>query len=208
MNKYMLADFIKELNQYDIDRFMRYYDVTEAELPKVLSLKDEYRLLDTELEQSFQMYMLMRDYQTNADESFYLVDNWHNEAEWKDVMATAEALDLGIEDINDDDVEEYLSTGGSDEIDTSLGNTIYHWDNIAKAYVIWIALDNGSNIQQYKNVPRDMVQAMKSADSSGQYYNDYLRGNESYEGCGCKANVCEASDLAQIPRKYIDKFNL
>lgn len=133
----------------------------------------------------------------------YLESNF-SPAEWPDVMATAEALDMGIEDVTDDDVEEYLSTGGSDEIETSMGNAIFKWDNVAKAYVLYIALDGG--IQQYKNIPRDMIQDMKSADSFGSYYNDNLRNNDSYEGCGCKANPCDEADLAQIPSKYKELF--
>jgi len=139
----------------------------------------------------------------SQSEKDYLEANY-DQSEWPDVMATAEALDIGIEDVADDDVEEFLSTGGAEEMTTSMGNAIFKWDNIAKAYVIYFALEGG--IQQYKNVPRDMIIAMKSAESIGQYYNDNLRGNESYEGCGCKPNPCEDTDLAQIPSRFRSLF--
>ena len=147
---------------------------------------------------------LIDTYGVSKEEAVYMADNWDNDAEWNDVMDAAQNLELPITDITDDEVEEYQQTGGADEIETSMGNVIFKWDNIAKAYVIYLALDGG--VQQYKNVPRDMVKSMKDSDSFGSYYNDNLRGNDSYEGCGCKANPCDDADLAQIPSKFRSLF--
>lgn len=183
MKKYMVADLVKELRQNEIEDLIRQ------------GFNDD---------QIQQINYLMDNYGVSEEEAIYLVENWDNEAEWNDVMDTAQNLELPLTQVTDDDVEEYQETGGTDEIETSMGNAIFKWDNVAKAYVLYIALDGG--IQQYKNIPRDMIKDMKSAQSFGTYYNDNLRGNESYEGCGCKPNPCEDADLAQIPSKFRSLF--
>ena len=147
---------------------------------------------------------LMDQYGLSEEEAAYLAENWNNDAEWNDVMDTAQNLEIPLTDVTDDDVEEYQATGLVDKIETTMGNALFRWDNVAKAYIIWLALEGG--IQQYKNVPRDIISNIQKADSFGSYYNDNLRGNESYEGCGCKANPCEEADLAQIPSKYRSLF--
>jgi hypothetical protein len=139
----------------------------------------------------------------------YLRENW-DESEWQDVMAAAEALEQGIEDTTDDDVEEYLSTGGQEEIETSMGNAFFKWDNIAKAYVLYMFLDMGqdskcSGVQIYNNITRDMILEMKNS-SFGEYYNDNLRKNTNYEGCGCEENCCEDADLDKAPSKFRSLF--
>lgn len=147
-------------------------------------------------------------YQMNDSEAERFVDNYPNESTWADVEATAEALDLDITDVEDDDVEEWLSTGGSDELETSMGNAVFKWDNITKTYVLYLALEPAANcngIQVYNNITREMILDMK-VGSLGSYYNDYLRGNESHEGCGCRQNCCESDDLDQIPSRYKDLF--
>jgi predicted AlkP superfamily phosphohydrolase/phosphomutase len=212
MKKFMVADLVKDLRSDLVKQYLNKYNLSQFDIKEINNISQEYYVDDLskidiqDLEYPFKMVYLMKteNYGLNSDESFYLVENWDNEAEWKDVMSTAEALELGIEDISDDDVEEYLSTGGTEELDTSMGNAIFKWDNVAKAYILYIALEGG--IQQYKNITRNMILAMKSADSIGSYYNDNLRKNDSYEGCGCKANPCEDADLAQIPSKFRSLF--
>ena len=146
----------------------------------------------------------------SQSERDYLEANY-DQSEWQDVMATAEALDMGIEDVTDDDVEEFLSTGGSEQIETSMGNAVFKWDNISKTYILYLALEPGQNSkcdgkQVYKNITRDMIQDMKSADSFGSFYNDKLRGNTSIEGCGCADNCCDDADFAEMPSKFRPLF--
>jgi len=181
----MVADMVKDIRSDKIKTYMDNYNLSEIDLKEVNDRSKEYY---------------------DDDEAFYLVDNWDNEAEWKDVMLTAEALEMGIEDVSDDDVEEYLSTGGQDEIVTSMGNVFFKWDNIAKAYVLYMFLDMGQDskcngIQVYNNITRDMILQMKSS-SFGEYYNENLRKNTSYEGCGCEDNCCEDADLDNAPQEF------
>lgn len=135
----------------------------------------------------------------SQSERDYLEANY-DQSEWQDVMATAEALDMGIEDVSDDDVEEFLSTGGADEIDTSMGKAIFKWDKATATYILFIIFDN--NISMYKGLSRDQVIQMKNADSFGSLYNDTLRENESYELCGCNPNPCSQEELDRIPSKF------
>jgi|688.fasta_scaffold565877_1 hypothetical protein len=214
MKKFMVADMVKDIRSDKIKTYMDNYNLSEIDLKEVNDRSKEYYddgILEIdlpELEYPFQIVYLMKpeNYDLNSDEAFYLVDNWDNEAEWKDVMLTAEALEMGIEDVSDDDVEEYLSTGGQDEIVTSMGNVFFKWDNIAKAYVLYMFLDMGQDskcngIQVYNNITRDMILQMKSS-SFGEYYNENLRKNTSYEGCGCEDNCCEDADLDNAPQEF------
>ena len=129
------------------------------------------------------------------DEAAYLVDNWKSQSDRDQVLLAAEDLGLNVQDISDDDVEAINEAGSTKgTIDTSMGIVKYIYNNQMKAYSILLLVDGNDLV--YNNLDPNMMNEMINADSFGTYYNDTLRGNESYEGCGCKANVCEPTDLA------------
>lgn len=183
MKKYMLADFAKELNQYDIDRFMRYYDVSEVELQEVLDIQKQYLILDNQIEQAFQMYYLKREYQVSLDEAECLKDHWHNEADWKLAIETAETLEIDICDVTDDDIEELQTIydlGGSKgntytELTSSLGKAFIY---IAKGY-FFLAIFNDGNPANYP-ISQDEAYALYNAESLGTYFNNNMRNSDKY----------------------------
>ena len=125
----------------------------------------------------------------------YLVDNWSSEADRDQVLQAAEDLGLDPQYISDDDVENINSAGSAKgTIDTSMGIVKYIYDHKALAYTILLLVDGEPLV--YKDLEPNLMNEMRTVESFGSYYNDNLRGNESYEGCGCKANVCEDTDLA------------
>jgi hypothetical protein len=125
----------------------------------------------------------------------YLVDNWRSEADRDQILQVAEDLDADPQDISDNDVENINSAGSTKgTIETSMGIVKYIYDHKALAYTILLLVDGEPLV--YKDLEPNIMNEMRAAESFGSYYNDNLRENESYEGCGCKANVCEDTDLA------------
>lgn len=207
----MIADLVKDLRSDSIVKYMEKYKISEMELDEVDSRSKEYFVsgLDnislSELEKPFQIIYLEKEYQINSDEAFYLTDNWDSEAEWRDVMTTAEALNAGIEDIDDDDVENYMSMGGKakGELESSVGLIQWLYDNKLKAYLILMIINDRPIM--YKVSP-DMMKDWRNSESMGEYYNSYIRGNSDIEdpnhSCGCGPNPCEQGQVDQYKAKY------
>ena len=134
---------------------------------------------------------------SNVDENVaaYLVDNWSSKADRDQVLQAAEDLGLDPQDISDDDVEAINEAGSpKGTIETSMGTVKYIYNHKTLAYSILLLVEGNPLV--YNNIEPDMMNEMINADSFGSYYNESLRDNDSYEGCGCKANVCEDTDLA------------
>ena len=128
----------------------------------------------------------------------YLVDNWSSEADRDQVIQTAE--DLGVEplDVSDDDVEAINSGGGAKgEIESSSGPIRYKYI-LGIGYMVHLVL-NGKDIM-YQNIDPQTMSDWINADSAGNYYLDNIRSNvrDDQELCGCNANLCEPTDIAQI----------
>jgi len=134
---------------------------------------------------------------SNVDEqtAAYLVDNWSSEADRDQVLQIAEDLSVDPQEISDDDVENINLAGDPKGlIDSSMGIIKYIYSHKAQAYSILLFV-NGNPLM-YNNIEPYMMNEMINAESFGSHYNDNLRGNDLYEGCGCKANVCDSTDLA------------
>ena len=130
----------------------------------------------------------------NYDDATYLVDNWKSEADRDQVILCAEANDVEIQDIGDNDIEAINEAGGVKGIlDSSIGIVKYIYNHKMLAYSILLLLDGKPLV--YNNIEPNIMNEMINTDSVGSYYNDNLRGNTSYEGCGCKENSCEPTDL-------------
>jgi hypothetical protein len=134
---------------------------------------------------------------SNVDEavSAYLVDNWSSETDRDQVLQAAEDLGLDPQDISDNDVEAINEAGSAKgSIDTSMGIVKYIYNHPIQAYSILLLID-GVELM-YNNIDPNMMKQMINAESAGIYYNENLRKNDSFEGCGCKANPCEDTDTA------------
>jgi hypothetical protein len=215
MKKYMIADMVKDLRSDSIKRYIKLYKISESEIREVDDRSKEYFLygLDevqmSDLEKPFQIIYLEKEYQINSDEAFYLTDNWDSEAEWRDVMTTAEALNAGIEDIDDDDVENYMSMGGEakGELESSVGLIQWLYDNKLKVFIVYLLLDG--NKRMLYSLNKDQMNDWKDSDSMGEYYNMYIRSNPELEqddlndiACGCQENLCDPEDIASFKAKY------
>jgi hypothetical protein len=132
------------------------------------------------------------EFDLNDANAEIFVNDYPNEADWPQVANAADALNLDIMDISPDDVENINSAGSAKgSIDTSMGIVKYIYDHKLQTYTILLLLDREL---VYKNITPDMMNDMINADSFGSYYNDELRENEDYEGCGCNDNLCEVTD--------------
>jgi len=137
-----------------------------------------------------------------------LVKEAENEADAAIRAEVAESLGLEPGDVDDDDVENYLSMGGckGDE-ESSIGPIQWIYDNTTKAYVIYMVLETfkGPRDVMYKIDP-DMLREWKNSDSMGEYYNKFIRGNEAIEdpkfSCGCGPNPCEPGQVDTFKARY------
>ena len=133
------------------------------------------------------------EFDLNDANAAIFVNDYPNESDWPQVVNAADALNLDIMDISPDDVERINSAGSAKGlIDTSMGIVKYIYNHPLQTYSLLLVLDREL---VYNNIEPDMMNDMINAESFGSYYNDNLRNNESYEGCGCKENVCEFTDL-------------
>ncbi len=141
-------------------------------------------------------------------ESKYLLENWSNEADHDLVILTAESLDVGIEDIQDEDVENYLEMGGAKgEIESSSGIIQWIYDNTLKAYIVLLMIEENALMYLIDN---NMMKEWIDSDSAGSYYNENIRGNKDIESqgessgvpCGCGPNPCDQAKVDQFNTRY------
>lgn len=162
--------------------------------------------------QAKDILFLIEKYDVNVSEALHLTENWDTEAEWRDVMETAEALGIGIEDVEDDDVENVMDGAGSKgEDNSSIGIIQWFYDNTLKAYIVYIALTDNSNPKKNPTdvlyrIPPDTMKEWMGSNSMGEYYNNNIRSNVSLEdpsiSCGCGPNPCEPSQIDQFNTQY------
>ena len=178
MKKYMIADLIKQ--SYDEFRDQRNEDIL-AEMDR-----------------------------SDVDEptAAYLVDNYPNEADRDQVLQVAEALGLEPQDVEDDDVENYMEMGGAKgEIESSSGIIQWIYDNTLKAYVVLMMIEENALMYLIDN---NMMKEWINSDSAGVYYNNNICGNSDIESqgessevpCGCGPNPCEQGKIDQFNSRY------
>lgn len=195
MKKVMIADLIKQ--SYDefkdsrdlaILDLLNQFNITEDDATKIV---DNYNDPDTQ----YLIAKAMEEFDLNLGNAEIFVDDYPNESDWAQVADAAEALGVDITDITPDDVEAMNDGGGAKGmIDSSMGIIKYIYNHKAQAYSILLLVDG--NPLMYNNIKPYMMNEMINAESFGSHYNDNLRGNDLYEGCGCKANFCDSTDLA------------
>jgi hypothetical protein len=195
MKKFLLSDIKKALDEEDareISRISRQYSV--------------------DINQARDMYNLTNDQDVTEDEAFYLTENWDGDPEWRDVIDTAFLLDTDIESIGDDDVENVMSgVGSKGEFDSDVGIVQWVYDNTIKAYLIYMALTNNSNLDSspqevlYRLDP-EMMAVWQESSSKGLYYNNNIRGNTAIEdpelSCGCSPEPCSPEQLEGFKTQY------
>ena len=137
-----------------------------------------------------------------------LVKELENEADSAQREEVAESLGVEPGDVNDDDVENYLSMGGNKGVmESSIGPIQWIYDNTLKAYIIYLVLETAKGPRDIiYRLDRDMMKQWKDSSSIGEHYNNIIRGNESIEdprtSCGCGPNPCEPGQIDQFKNKY------
>jgi hypothetical protein len=203
MKKFMVADLVKDLKQDQINSLLRDYNITRSDAEYIV---DNYR--DTNIQDL--IAKAMDEYGLNMRNAEEFVKNYPNESAWADVEEVAESLGVDITDVEDDDVENYMSMGGNKgELPSSVSKEPIRWiyDNILKAYIIYMVLETskGPTDIMYKLSP-EMMKDWKDSDSFGEYYNTFIKGNEDIEdqdySCGCSPNPCEQGQIDQFNTKY------
>jgi hypothetical protein len=201
MKKYMVADLIKDLKEDQIKYLLDNYNITRSDAKYIVdNYRDQYA--QDLIAKAMDVYGLnMRD----AEE---FVDNYPNESAWADVEEVAESLGVDITDVDDDDVENYMEMGGNKgEMESSIGPIQWIYDNTEKAYIIYMVLETakGPKDIMYKLDP-DMMKDWINSDSTGEYYNKFIKGDTSIEdpkhSCGCGPNPCEQGQVDQFKTKY------
>jgi hypothetical protein len=154
----------------------------------------------------------MEDYDLDLGEAEMFVDDHPNESEWADYEAAAESLGVDITDVDDDDVENYMSMGGNNkgEIESSVGTIQWLYDNKAKIYAVYIL--TGSDNGLMYNVSPEIMSDWSNAESAGEYWNEYIRSNEEVEDSanseefpigGCKPNPVDPQTVARFNTRFV-----
>ena len=159
----------------------------------------------------------MDKWDISYSEAEYLYENYPNEADQRQVLESAEALGIGIEDVEDDDVENLnliWDLGGSrgktySTIESSIGKVHPWYDPILKSLMILIIFDLG-NPANYP-VSSDELNRITGSGSFGKYYSENIRNNEAYSDMpgawGCigpdpdsPKRLMTAEDKAKLPQ--------
>lgn len=152
----------------------------------------------------------MEKYGLSRANAEIFVDNFPNESTWPDAEATAESLGVGIEEVEDDDVENYMEMGGQNkgELESSVGTIQWLYDNKAKAYAIHMLVQAscGGDLQNrdilYYKISPELMREWQKSESAGEFFNSYVSGQPEDNGCGCCADDCDPQDIAQFESKY------
>lgn len=195
---------MKEVRR-DLLREIKDWNLNPDDYDTMADLMDEYRV---DAETAARMWKAQQDLGLNSDEAYHMVTEFPNESTWTDVFNAVEALDVGIEDVVEEDVEIIADSGGEavGEIDSSIGTVIYKYDIATKLFILYVLFEG--NISKYVNIPPTVLNELKSY--GGEYFNKNIRvgkeivGQEPspYEGCGCGPNPCTPDDLSDAPKKY------
>ena len=141
-----------------------------------------------------------------------LIKAAENEADAAIREEVAESLGVEPGDVEDDDVENYLSMGGNKgEIESSLGK-VFYWYNIAKGTFILTTIFDEGNPANYP-VSTNELKTIKSSQSFGEYFNKNIRANSLYSdkpgACGCIGDdpkkpkkLCTSEDFANMPEEF------
>jgi hypothetical protein len=228
MKKYMVVDMVKDLRQDLVQQYRVKYNIKDTDIysvdKTVNDLAEEYygsgvwEMDISQLEYTFMMFYLIRDYHITSDEAFYLVSNWKSEADWKLVMQVAEDLDIGIEDVQEDDVWNMESAGSSGMVESSIGHIIYKYDILTKSFILYVIFNDG-NPAKYVQVSKEEIEGLINSESAGKYYIDNIKGDPMYSdlpgSCGCigldehghrmdpPKLLCTAADFGDMPKQFI-----
>jgi hypothetical protein len=125
------------------------------------------------------------------------------------------AESLGVEpgDVDDDDVENYLSMGGNKgELESSVGPIQWIYDNKDKTYVVYMIVTTmGKQRDIIYNIDPNIMKDWRDSQSMGEYWNMNIRSNEAIENKarskdfpigGCKPNPVDPQVVDRFSTRF------
>jgi hypothetical protein len=154
------------------------------------------------------------EFDLNDSEAERFVDNFPNQSTWADAEVAAESLGVGITDVDDDDIENYMSMGGNKgEMDSSVGPIQWIYDNKAKAYIVYMVVTTSDKPRDIiYNIEPDVMKEWINSESMGEYWNDAIRSNKDIEDKasssdfpigGCNANILDPSVVRRFNTRFV-----
>ena len=187
-----VTDAYLEDRSLRIKEILDQFDITEEDASKIVDNYTNYNTQDL-------IAKAISEFQLNLSDAEQFVQDYPNESDWAQVADAADALNVDIADITPDDVEATNEAGPTGDIESSMGPIRYKYI-LGTGYIVHLVL-NGKDIM-YQNIDTQTMSDWINADSAGNYYLDNIRGNKTLNGrsielCGCNANACTPSDIAQ-----------
>ena len=143
-----------------------------------------------------------------------LVKAAENEADAEIRAEVAESLGIEPGDVDDDDVENYMSMGGESkgEMKSSVGPIQWLYDNKSKAYIVYMLVTNSDKPRDIiYNIDPSIMREWKNSDSMGEYWNSNIRSNKSIENSassldfpigGCDDNLLDPSTVRRFNTRF------
>lgn len=184
--------------------------LSDAEIEEHLDIMAK---LDYSLEEANDLYIAYQEENLDSwEQANTLLENGFDQGEWAEVVEWSDILGIEPEGLEEDDFNNLQLVGDAkNEYDSEIGIIQWVYDNSLKAFLVYMALTNNSDIQAepqevlYK-LPPDMMAEWQESDSKGLYYNTRIRGNTSIEdpnvACGCTPNPCTQGELGEFRSKY------
>jgi hypothetical protein len=202
MKKFLIGDLMKDLKSERISYLIDKYGITESDaiyIVDTFSLSSEQEVIAT----------VMTEFDVRVDEAEELYGDHGSLSAIKDADEVAEALGVGITEVEGDDIDNYFDMGGGTkgEVETTVGTMRWLYDNASKVYVVSLIME-GTPIMY--NIPPNIMKDWKNSDSAGEYYNSFVRGNKtleenavgSFSPCGCGPNPCDPGQIDQFNARY------
>ena len=142
-----------------------------------------------------------------------LVKAAENEADAAIRAEVAESLGVEPGDVDDDDVENWLSVGGNKgELESSVGPIQWIYDNKAKAYIVYMVVTTSDKPRDIiYNIEPSVMKEWINSESMGEYWNSKIRSNKSIENAassldfpigGCDDNLLDPSTVRRFNTRF------
>ena len=143
-----------------------------------------------------------------------LIKSAENEADAAIRAEVAESLGVEPGDVDDDDVENFMSMGGvaKGELKSSVGPIQWLYDNKAKAYIVYMLVTTSDKPRDIiYNIEPSVMKEWINSESMGEYWNSKIRSNKSIENAassldfpigGCDDNLLDPSTVRRFNTRF------
>lgn len=143
-----------------------------------------------------------------------LIKAAENEADAAIRAEVAESLGVEPGDVDDDDVENFISMGGlsKGELKSSVGPIQWIYDNKAKTYIVYMMVTTSDKPRDIiYNIEPSVMKEWINSESMGEYWNSKIRSNKSIENAassldfpigGCDDNLLDPSTVRRFNTRF------